>query len=151
MSLRPVLPLWIKASLASYFKSQLSLTQFIIEDEPLPSPAPLPRVELRINGPDFCDQTHGYLILEVEINLLTVTIKDLNDLYAHDKLLGQVINTFINGIPVNQITQGGGYYEMLSKQTDVIVTRWGELDKAPDIVQSTCESSYTMLVPLGDA
>jgi hypothetical protein len=134
-------PVWIKASVAAYFKAAEDGITFILEEEELPV-VDLPRVELRLDGPDIQEHKQDEVTINVYLNLLLITQRDQNDLYDHDKLLGKLINAMTTSINVIQTTNGGAFFGCLIATDGITVTRYGEIDKAPELIQSTVERSY---------
>lgn len=141
---RNLWPIWIKASAAAYFNASIDPEiLFILEEETLPNPpADIPRVELRLDGPTICDYTSGQTEIHVDFNILLITKRNDSDLYDHDKLLGKVIAAMATSINVIKTTESGAYFGCLQRQDEVITTRWGELNRAPELIQSTVEGSY---------
>lgn len=130
--------IWIKSSLAVLFRTAVDGTLFVLEEEFLTDPA-TPRVELRVNGPCYTDHTQGETSIEFDISLLILTVKNPNDLYAHDRIVGLVARAISQTI---NIQGSGNYFGCAQQQGDVRIIPWGEIDKAPGILQTTVESAY---------
>lgn len=129
-------PRWIKSSLCVYFKAKVDGTSFILEEEQVTT---TPRVELRVEGPRYQDHTATDTEIEFDISLLVLTVRSNTDIYNHDRLVGAVAKAMSTSIIM---TGDGNYFGCAQRDGDIRIIPWGELDKAPEILQTTIEATY---------
>lgn len=140
-------PTWIKASIAKHCSNELSTYGDIyLEGVDDNKNTTCPRFEIRIDGPDVTEQ--GKMIwLDVYINILVVS-KRTTPAFNHEKLVGAAIVSLESDISIHEYgpEQSGAYVFCLNPENKIIVTNYGEMMPIQEIVQSTVEREFKILI-----
>ena len=104
--------------------------------------------EVRLDGPDFIEQTKNKYRLEVVFNLLVNSKVDPQDLYAIERVMGQFQRAFAKCIPVYK--KGGGALDDESLLGEyhlfegVDQDKFGIIEKDTQLMQVSLEAHYRM-------
>lgn len=139
----------VQTAIDAYNTTNPTLTLYVEGRQRLPDPQPVPRIELRIDGPDIIEVSSGCWNLHVEVNLLVTGIINTIDVYAQQRLMGLGTSILSNSITINEYGDGNSMLGCLILQTPpkgdgIIVSNFGLIESERNIFQSTVEAQYKM-------
>lgn len=147
----PNLVRWIFASTTKHFDSNRQGLPLDIEGFERQTKAQN-SLEFRLNGPDFQQVSKGYLLVEIEINILVTTLKNDKDAHRQARSTGIAVAAFTDNISVFKLGTGAeddqSLLGCLSLQTNdrdkIIVTDFGPVTGMDHVLQATVEGRYKM-------
>ena len=144
---------WIKASTAKHFYDRRYGLHFYVEGEDRRTTEHRTYLEFRLDGPYSRELSHNFWQLDIEINILVVTIMDKTDLYEHEKNVGIVCEAFTSGIPVwkygdgpddDPVSQLGCLMLHSDRKEKIVVSNFGLIKDDSKMMQSTVEAHYKL-------
>lgn len=137
---------WSYHSIVFHFSERLKEKAHIyVEGRVKANPEPLPRFEIRIDGPYIREVSRGLFYLDVEINILLLSSISSEDLYDHQGLAGLAASAFTDIIDVKRLgldNSSLGCYQLRSNS--IIVTNFGALQPTNTLLASSVEGHYRM-------
>lgn len=147
-------PRWIKASLNKYFTDQLNPLYLLIEGtEREKGTIDHQHAELRVDGPHVTELSKGYWQLEVVVDVLILLKMGIQDIYAIDRIAGNVLAAFQSSIPVFQYGNGpdddpltmlGCLLLCPDDKESIIITNFGQPLVNSKTLEQTVEAKYRM-------
>jgi hypothetical protein len=142
MAYPPQLPRWLLQSIIHHFKAQLSPTHVHVEGRNRPKNDPLPRFEIRYDGPDTEEISNNYFRSVLEINILVLSNRDDLKPYTHPDLIGVAIEAFDAPITFRRHTDGDEIIDCDSNHGQIIATGFTLIEQTGNLLGSTVESIY---------
>lgn len=145
----PNWPRWIKASCRTWFDNQRQgITIFYSEDSERES-RPSDYSELRVNGPDISEHSKGCYTLDVEVNIIVVSIKNDKDADILERNVGIFINAFVD---INVFRFGDGLNDdgsyvgclVLDDKRPLEITNFGQIQPETRMIQTSIDGLYHM-------
>lgn len=157
MSVNPNWERWIFASISKHFDDRRQGVMLLIEGQKQNTPSPQDIFELRVDGPDFTEQSRDEWYISIEVGVLVSATNDNKDYHRIHKLCGIITQAFTD-IPVYRFGDGpdddGSLLGCLVLQQDgsrnaIQVTPFGKRDVATPIMQSSVEGKFAMTLTQG--
>jgi hypothetical protein len=155
--MNPNWPRWIKASCAKHFQDRLNPLHLFIEGSNRDTAGKRTYAEFRLDGPYSSEISKNYWQLDIDINILVVTIRDDHDNYEHERNVGIVASAFTRGIviwkygnsPGDDPLEKLGCLQMNPDRKDLIeIGNFGQVANDARMIQSTVESHYRLNLKL---
>ncbi|RLC68876.1 MAG: hypothetical protein DRH97_01700 [Chloroflexi bacterium] len=157
MSTRDKMPLWVFASACKHFNESITGLDVFNEGTTRANLDKQDWCELRIDGPWITDVSHGVIQVKTEINVLVGTVIDDKNLYRESINHTRVIPAFRSFKvykygPEDDVSNDGScvgvmVLEPLRDQNKrVEVARFGQIDPAIRLLQSTIEGHFQMTI-----
>lgn len=150
MSLNENWPRWIFASISEHVNTNKSGIALFIEGEKFITSTTKDRLELRINGPRINEIWHDAFSVEVTVNILvscTMTTSSFHTLHTNVGIACGAFSTIglyqygtLTGIDTQAL------FGCLSLKRGPIVTHYGQINPAIDVVQATVEGHYKTIL-----
>jgi hypothetical protein len=147
---------WCHHSIVKHFHDALNAKGYVhVEGRQLPDPDPIPRFEIRIDGPYFNQVSKGCWFLDVEINVLIVTARNARDVYLHQRIVGAAAAAFTDVIEVKKYGDDesliGCFQEKsVDKMNErIVISNFGIVDPTNRLNMSTAEGHYQMCLKEG--
>lgn len=148
------LPRWLWASFTKAFDSLKGDLPLYIEghDRTL---RPENSLEFRMDGPYIQQPSKDYYIVEVEVNVLVSTIKNEQDSHKMAKNIGVAVTMFQpqitiyqygDGVDDNRTTVVGCMSLQTGGRDAIIVSNFGLVQGTNNLMQSTVEGHYKMIL-----
>jgi hypothetical protein len=136
------IPRWIYASMTQHFDDNRSTLKLVLEENPRPDNS----FEIRMDGPDFIQLSGDYYNVDVDINVLVQTLRTDQDFHAIHRNVGIIVEAFTNTINIYKYGLETGdddtSWACATRQSKVLVTHFGQVDKETHLYQATVEAIY---------
>lgn len=148
-------PRWIFASVSKHFDARRQGLNLFIEGQHRDTSDAGAYIELRIDGPEFREDSKGYWRVFSEINVLVSTPLDDTNFHLHQVNIGIVaaafttINIYKYGTGVLDDQSLLGCYQLVHDyigRERLIVSNFGQIDPAVKLLQATVEGHYEMFL-----
>lgn len=148
---------WIKASVASYFKtiSASFNIPLVFEGTEKNTAQDQDYFEFRMNGPIYKEETNNQFRVDICINILVTSKRDLNDFYRHETNIGKITTAFNEAIPIYKMGSEAGDDPtalvdclILNKMGDrtITVQEIGQIDSQSLATQAAIEGCYRVFL-----
>ena len=146
---------WIKASIYTYFDTNIDGYTKYFEGSKRDTFTAQDYIEIRMDGPHFSEVSKNYFKITVEVNVVLHHTKDDTQIYKLDTMIG-VVSTAFKNIPVYKYGDGAAddssYLGCLRLIVDphgmkgdkVVVSNFGQIEAATEAEQATVEGHYVM-------
>jgi hypothetical protein len=157
MNFRENLPRWIFASASKFFTAQLQQNEIpvFLEGQERQTEGILDYIEFRLDGPYLVECTKDEYKVNIEVNLLIVTMIDLQDFHKLYRICGYALECFKaipiykygDGIDDDQSYIGCMIVPRTADQREATrVSHFGRLEPDKPILQSSIEGHYSFYV-----
>lgn len=143
-------PRWIHASFAKHFDSKKGVYHLFIEGQERNTSGLEQWAEFRIDGPFTIEWSKNYFHLDVEINILMMTLYDELDLYKHQRIIGQFYGAFEPCIPMFKFGTGPdddqSQFAIMkirhAFRERIVQSNFGDIQSDVRMTQNTLEGHY---------
>lgn len=132
---------WCKLSICKHFRTNRGTLEFIFEGDTDAIPGK-DCFEIRIDGPDIKQSTE--YTFSFAVNCLLSTVRDIKDVFKHERNLGYLQSIFPTGIPIYDNV--GTVIECLRRNDDIVTVDYGYIKEGLQVKQSTVEAVYTAIL-----
>lgn len=147
-------PRWIRTTCILHFKNIIEPGLLLhIEGTDRRTVGEQSYTEFRLDGPFANEINPDYWLLDIEINVLIVTIRNDEDIYQHDRNVGLAATAFTKGIPVFKYGDGedddpfaqlGCLILQSGKREKIVISHFGQVADDTRMIQSTVEAHYRL-------
>lgn len=147
-------PRWTWATMTKHFEKYKKTWQYYIEGHDYPREKVEDKIEFRMDGPFSTNIAKNQYKVEIEINILVISMKDDKDAHKMQRIVGSIFSGFLDNLPVYKLGSGemddqsvwGCYQLKGGNREKVVISHFGLVEPATRMLQATVEGHYQMII-----